>query len=635
LRSFFITLAVIVASLGSYFRVFELYELQTYDWRCQMRGARPVSSEIVLIDIWDDTVRQFGAWPFDREYHAKLIDFLSDVGVKALAFDILFIEEKPSDAKVVTAAKAAGNVYFPFSFPQPKPKDGIFIADSVQSAVLTSYAKAAKGYGFVNAKADIDGKRRRMMPIISYQGKDYYQLSFRVIMDVFGIKPEDVKVVPGRELVLSKDLTIPLDDEGYFIINYAGQWETTFKHYSYLDVLASYMELQSGQKPRINLEELRGKICFVGLTSVGSHDTSPVPIQSVYPMVGAYANIINTILNKDFIRRLDRVWNVLILLIAGFFVYRFSSRAKPVRALLMTLGVLSVLTAAVLTAFIFWGLWVDLFYPLAAIMAVYIIAVLNKVLFEIKKRELIENELKIASKIQKSFLPETPPIRNGLSLAVYMKPAKAVGGDLYAFMTPNAEKTGVMVGDVSGKGTPAALFMAKVVSEFKFSARDKMDPAEILSALNDSISSESTGGLFVTVSYVIFDRSSKKMLLSNGGHLPVISVKAGGETAELVSEEGMPIGVMPGMTFADAERPIEEGEVFAFYSDGVSEARNRKKEEYGIPALTKIILDNRNMPADEILKIAVEDLNRFMGKADQHDDITLIIVKINPWDTGL
>ncbi len=619
---------IAAALAGSYFRVFDLYELQTYDWRCQLRGPRPVSSDIVLIDIWDDTVKALGAWPFDREYHAELIKALTPYEVKVLAFDVLFAEPHANDLKVVEAAKAAGNVYFPFSFPELESKNGHFEADSIQSALLAPYAEAAKGYGYVNTKADIDGKRRRTIPVVSFLGKDYYQLSFRVAMDALDVKPEDLKLEPDHFLRFSKDFKIPLDEENCFIVNYAGRWETTFKHYSYLDILASYAEIASGEKPRINLEKLRGKICFVGLTSVGSHDTSPIPIQSVYPMVGSYANIVSGILMKDFIHRLPRIWNLAILLVFGVWVFYFSSRAKPIRAFLMMLAVSTIFVSSVIVIFMRCGWWIDLFYPGVVIITVYLGAVLNKVLFEIKRRELIENELKIASKIQKSFLPETPPKQKGVGLAVYMKPAKAVGGDLYAFMALSDDRTGVMVGDVSGKGTPAALFMAKAVSEFKFSARDKLDPAQILSTLNDSISSESTGGLFVTMSYVIFDVRNKKMLLSNGGHLPVISVRTGGETAELVSEEGMPIGVMGGMTFMNAERPIEDGEIFAFYSDGVSEGRNRKKEEYGIEAMTRVILANRKASAEEILDKTVEDLNRFMGKADQHDDITLIIAKI-------
>ena len=623
-----VALAVIAVSLFSYFRIFDLYELQTYDWRCQLRGPRPVSEDIVLIDIWDDTVKTLGAWPFDRENHAHLIRFLSEAGVKALVFDILFVEPQERDKEVVQAAKAAKNVYFAFAFSDPKSFKGRILAENIDSDILPAYREAAKGVGYVNTKADVDGKRRRIPPVITYHQQDYYQLGFQVAMDVLGIKKEEVILHPKRYLEFSNQLKIPLDHEGYFIVNYAGKWEKTFKHYSYLDILASYIEIASGEKPRIDLNQLKGKICIVGLTTTGSHDTNPIPIQSIYPMVGSYANVINSILLKSFVCRLDRVWNLAICLFLGCWIACVCIRFKPLAAFLNIILTLVFFTTIALFVFFRWGVWMDLFYPVALFTVIYAVTTLGRVVLEMRKRELMEGELKIASQIQKSFLPAELPKEKGLSVAVYMKPAKHVGGDLYAFLTPAQGKVGVMVGDVSGKGTPAALFMAKVVSEFKFSAREKMDPARVLSSLNDSIASESTGGLFVTLIYAIFDVGSRRLLLSNGGHLPAVCVDQTGVTRLLETKEGMPIGVLSGVSFSNIEVPIGEGDCFAFYSDGVSEARNRKKEEYSVETLQKVISRYKVLSAQGILDKVVSHLNQFIGKADPHDDITLIIVKM-------
>jgi sigma-B regulation protein RsbU (phosphoserine phosphatase) len=150
----------------------------------------------------------------------------------------------------------------------------------------------------------------------------------------------------------------------------------------------------------------------------------------------------------------------------------------------------------------------------------------------------------------------------------------------------------------------------------------------VLTTLNDSIASESTGGLFVTLSYVIFDIRRQKLFLSNGGHLPLVAAPAAGASELMTAEGGMPVGVMEGVAFSDLERAIKPGDCFAFYTDGVSEARNRKKEEYGLDALQKMVSESKHLSAQGILDNTVRDLNRFMGKADQHDDITLVIVKI-------
>jgi CHASE2 domain-containing sensor protein len=637
MRPFFIALCAAVILLLSYSRVFERYELQTYDWRFQLRGPRPVHQDIVHIDIWNDTLGSLGVWPFDRVYHAYLIQALSEYGARAIVFDVLFSEEHPSDLAVVQAAKAAGNVYFASSFSGIKSVPGKVTAQNIDSDVVPAYRAVAKGVGFVNTKADLDGKRRRVMPVISYtsttpggagNAKDYYQLSFQVLFDILGTRGEDIEFKPGKYIRLSKDLKVPLDEDGCLNVNYAGPWEATFSHYSYFHILSSYKSILDGEKPKIDLRQFKNKICFVGLTAQGSQDISPVTVQTVYPMVGTYSNIVNTVLQKDFIRRLDRKTNLFILIFIVLCTAWVSFYKKPQRSFLYALAILTVFMLAVINFFIYLGVWVDLFYPVVVITIVYGAGTLTRIIQEIRKRELMESELKIASQIQQSFLPASLPAQKGIQAAVFMKPAKAVGGDLYMFVPLGDEKIGIMVGDVSGKGTPAALFMGKVVSEFKFSAREQTDPAQTLTKLNDSIAAESTGGLFVTLCYAIFDLKNKKMTLSNGGHLPVV-VASSGKSAELLSADGgMPIGVMEGAVFANYERPVGIGECYAFYSDGISEARNRKKEEYGVEQLQQVLMQYHVKPAQVILDNVIQNISHFTGKAEQHDDMTLIIVQI-------
>lgn len=629
LQKILLGFAVSAALLGSYFKVLEPYELQTYDLRCQIRGPRPVSPDIVLIEIANDTLAQLGRWPFDREYHASLIDILGSIGVRAAAFDILFVESSPQDSLVIEAAKNSANTYFPVAFTKPRFKDGRYESSEKEWPIAPGYGEATKGISHVNVAADIDGKRRRAIPKIYAAGKDCYQLAFRVAMDLLNVPEKDVVYKPGKFMRLGAKVDIPLDEKSQMIVSYAGKWETTFKHYSYLDIIAAYLEMGSGEKPRIDLNELKGKICFIGLTAAGSHDISPITIQPVYPMVGLHANVLNAILMNDFIRRADPWVNLLILLFFAALISWISSRHKPIIALLWTLGIMLVFAGIAMLLFFFFGVWIDLFYPLLMFILVYAVSTFTRTMTEMRKRELIENELKIASQIQRSFLPETLPELEGFQVAVYMKPAKAVGGDLYTFIKIGDRQIGVMAGDVSGKGTPAALFMAKAVSEFKFSARDLSDPSEALMKVNNSIASESTGGLFVTMSYAIFDVEAMSLKISNGGHLPMVVATAAGASELLLADEGMPIGVMPDIPFANSERALVSGDCFAFYSDGVSEARNKKADEYSIERLQAMIQKLHAGTAKEILDGTVEDLNEFMGTADQHDDITLLIVKVD------
>lgn len=615
------------AITASYCRTFELYELQTYDWRCQLRGNRTASSEIVLIDIWDDSLKALGAWPFDRSYHAELIRVLRAAGAKAIGFDMLFVESTPDDDDVAQAAREAGNVYFVYAFQAPERKGSDFVSGNMIAPLVDSYAAAGRGSGFVNTRADLDGKRRRTFPVIVHEGKQHYQLSFRLALDLLGVREDQVRRSRGH-IRLGDERTVPLDDEGYFLVNFAGLWESpNFKHYSYYDVLAAHLETVSGQKPRIDLGQFKDKVCFVGLTALGSHDTNPIPIQSVYPMVGLYANVLNNILLEDYIRRADRLVNALLTAALSLAAVWVSLRMRPVAGLLTSLAGVTLYAAVAVVLFLWKGVWIDLFYPVLLVGVSYAVSTLGRTLAEMRKRELIEKELKIASQIQQSFLPQAVPVLRGVEVAVFFKPAKAVGGDLYTFLSLEGGKLGVMVGDVSGKGTPAALFMAKAASEFKFCARDRDEPAGVLAAFNDSISSESTGGLFVTLVYAIFDVQARSFCFSNAGHLPVVRVRLDGESDFLEAEGGLPIGVLPGASFFTTRCPLSPGDCYAFYSDGVTEARDRRKAEWGAETLKKILSAHRAEPAGRILDQAVEELRQFMGKTEQHDDITLIIVK--------
>ncbi len=279
LRAALVFPALLLVLAGSYFRVFELYELQTYDWRCQVRGPRPVSDRIVLIEIWNDALKELGAWPFDREYHANLIQVLQQYGAKAVVFDVLFADPREHDDLVADAAKKAGNAYFAFAFADPKLSAGTFTATRLESDMAPGYRESARGSGFVNTKADMDGKRRRAIPVISFEGKNYFQLMFRAASDILGQGPEKMVFEPRKSIEVAPGYRVPLDEESCFTISYAGRWEKTFKHYSYLDIIYSYLQVSEGAKPRIDLESLKDKICIVGLTSQGSQDISPIPIQ--------------------------------------------------------------------------------------------------------------------------------------------------------------------------------------------------------------------------------------------------------------------------------------------------------------------------------------------------------------------
>ncbi|MFA6281146.1 MAG: PP2C family protein-serine/threonine phosphatase, partial [Candidatus Omnitrophota bacterium] len=258
---------------------------------------------------------------------------------------------------------------------------------------------------------------------------------------------------------------------------------------------------------------------------------------------------------------------------------------------------------------------------------VYIAVTLYKYVVEWKKRLLFEQQLDIAKKIQESFLPKKILTVKGLDVAATMLTAHQVGGDLYDFIEFDSEKIGIMIGDVSGKGIPASLFMAMVVGTFKSFVNKDVMPEETLSKLNAKLVSEAGSNLFVTVFYSMFDLKNKTFLFSNGGHMPVLYLAKDKEPEFLDVEEGLPLGLMDN-SYSGAQVGFKKGDLFIFYTDGVTEATNIKEEMYGKERLTFQAMANKDLPAKNILDNLAKDIRKFEPKSIQHDDITLIVIRI-------
>lgn len=621
-------IAAVVA--GSYTRVFDVYEYSTYDWRFQMKPPLAASPDIVMIDIWDDSLQQIGEFPFSREYHAYLLDVLREYGAKMLGFDILLVESREGDEEFAAAAKNFGRMYFSEVLAQPfHDEQGRWASQKYQASLLDVYRDAAAGIGHANAVVDRDGKRRRAAPAIFLDGKPHYQLGILMAADYLGIPRNELEAGP-HSLRLGPHRTAPLDESGYLLVHFAGKWKETYKHYSYIDILKSHTQAESGQKPLLDLSAiLKDKVCFLGLTATGTHDINPIPLEPLYPQVGLHANVFNMIVQDAYLWRLPRRWNLLILVLlaaAAMWLTRIPRLQVSIGAALLTLGGFAVLAMAL---FAFGLIWIDLFYPSIVFGLIYLGGVLRRTMSEKKKRELIEAELSIASNIQRSFLPTTLPECPFLDISVFMKPAKHVGGDLYTAFKIDDHRMGVMLGDVSGKGAPAALFMAKSVSEFKFNSRGSSDPAHVLTTLNDSLANDQSSGLFVTAAFAVFDGEKRTALFSNGGHLPVIKVAADGKSEQLMPDGGMPLSLMPGIEFANLETPLRKGDIFVFYSDGISEAKNTRRQDYEIERLTQVITREKDASSKDIEKAVLAEIDQFVGNAPQHDDMTLLIVKVS------
>ncbi len=629
-----LTYATIVTAISavlvllSYARVFDGFERNTFDFRYRTRPAREICEDIVIIEIGDDSIHNVGQWPFTRNYHALLLRALHSAGASSVVFDIFFSEPTKHDQEFARAAADFGDVYFPYVFDinrNPPDRKKVY-ALGYAAATVDVLEDAARGAGFVNVIPDVDGKVRRMPLFISYEGKKYPLLSLKAAVESKGYSFADIEVLPGRYIKFPGDVRVPLDSSSYMLINYAGRWGEGFRHFSYVDIIQSYLADITGQDPVVDLSELDSAICFVGVTASASPDAHPSPMESMYPGVGVHASIYDSLMRHDFMRRLGRWPNLLILtILLGLTVYlTLKLPTRKAGAAVLGLAVFYVFLAFL--TFRILGLWVDVFYPVVALVLVYFMVTFKKYIEETRKRELIEKELNIARDIQMSFLPKVMPELGGVEVSVEMITAKQVGGDLYDVFDLGEGRVGIMIGDVSGKGVPAALYMAKAASIFKTYFQDGY-PSEVLRKTNDRLVAESSSGLFVTLSYMVFDTGNKNVQFALGGHLPTIMIGPDGRAELLDVSEGLPLGMLE-CDFSAVTREYAPGSVFVFYTDGVTEAMNVKGEMFSPERLVNFCGSLAGMSAREVVAAVHMEVSKFAGKAEQHDDITVMAVRV-------
>lgn len=244
-------------------------------------------------------------------------------------------------------------------------------------------------------------------------------------------------------------------------------------------------------------------------------------------------------------------------------------------------------------------------------------------------KQRFESELNIAREIQLSFLPKLfPPFPENHHFDIYalIQSAKEVGGDLYDFQMIDDEHVSFVIGDVTGKGVPAALFMAVTKTLLKVTSTKNIGPDEVLAAVNDDLSEGNEKAMFVTAFLGILNIKTGEIVYSNGGHNTPLVIRADGKASYLEPLEGMVVGVMKGMTFLKATLKLNPGDMLFLYTDGVTEATAPGNELYGEERLLADLQGVANTPIKEIVHGILGKLIEF-SRGEQADDITMLLVK--------
>lgn len=245
------------------------------------------------------------------------------------------------------------------------------------------------------------------------------------------------------------------------------------------------------------------------------------------------------------------------------------------------------------------------------------------------KKERIESELRIAHTIQMGMIPKIfPPFpeRNDLNLYAKLVPAKEVGGDLYDFFIEN-EKLFFIIGDVSGKGVPASLVMAVTCRLFRSVASHFTKPAEIMTALNDSLSDGNESNMFCTAFLGVLDLQTGILEYCNAGHNAPLIICSDGTVSELQVVPNLPLGLFEGFRFEGQNITLSKGNMIYMYTDGVNEADDKDKNEYGDEKLTSLLKKLWSHSPIEIVNQTFDDVKAHADGAEQSDDITIMCLK--------
>ncbi|MEH0019202.1 MAG: GAF domain-containing SpoIIE family protein phosphatase [Desulfobacter sp.] len=293
----------------------------------------------------------------------------------------------------------------------------------------------------------------------------------------------------------------------------------------------------------------------------------------------------------------------------------------PLKARGNTLGVIQVINKQT-APFHFTGEELEMLVTIASSAAVAIdTAQMHK---SIIRKETLERDLLLAREVQQSFLPGTLPEIPGYGFAALNRPALEIGGDFYNFFSLPDNRLGIVLGDVSGKGIAASLFMARLTSDIQHHALLNHQPSGLMEAVNTMLCQRARHGMFVTLIYMVLDLDTGCFKLSNAGHLfPICSDGEQSVQMGADSTKGPPLGILPGLTFGQEEFTLAPGQVLTLYTDGVTEAKNSAGTFFGMDGLTREINTCPGTP-DAIVNTVSGAVEKFSINHGRSDDITLV-----------
>ncbi len=286
------------------------------------------------------------------------------------------------------------------------------------------------------------------------------------------------------------------------------------------------------------------------------------------------------------------------------------------------------------------GVVEDLFIPMilanAVGMFIFALMISNRIKERKTKKERDKlsaqlerrkKELEIAQQIQESFLPHTIPVIKNYDLAASSIPAQEVGGDFYDFIPITGKQTGLTIGDVSGKGIPAALFMAFSRTLLRAKACRNPGVGRMIESVNNFINDEPHSNMFVTLFYSVLDNAQNTLTFVNAGHNPPLLLRKKNGDIIRLSTGGVVLGAMKGLKMNEKTIDLQAGDLLVLYTDGITEAINQQEDQFGEERLIELLKENQELSSGDLKNLIIDQVYDFASRTPQADDITLMVLK--------
>jgi phosphoserine phosphatase RsbU/P len=243
-----------------------------------------------------------------------------------------------------------------------------------------------------------------------------------------------------------------------------------------------------------------------------------------------------------------------------------------------------------------------------------------------QQEQRLEHDLEMAREVQLRLLPQSLPKHQTTEFAARFLPARTIGGDMYDFLHYDTHRTGIALGDASGKAAPAALYAALVSGIMRAAAPRALHPEEMLRLLNDSLQERRVDAQYVTMIYAVWNDEDQTLEISNAGAVQPLITRNG--EVETIHAEGFPLGLFPNVSYEQFTLSLRPGDSVVFFSDGLADAQNPEGEMFGTEQLCEIVQQNAFLGANELADLVMDRISKFQAGAEHFDDETLIVLRV-------